>query len=530
MRSHASTSPALESIPIRKNLVVLSGYGVSVDVEHGRLRLCDGTGPARRQAQVSKATCGLKRLVILGHSGTVSLKALRWLRDIKASVVQIDADGQLVFASTPLTEGLTPLRRAQVLVAASQTGLEIVRGLLADKLTGQAEVAAQIGATGTAAKIGNWSTTLEDADDLQAMARVEAHAARAYWDAWSPVELSFAQRDLRKIPAHWTTFGSRQSPVSGSPRSAANPANAILNYLYAILEAETRIALLTVGLDPGLGLLHADLASRDSLACDVMEAARPQVDAWLLAFLRQTHFARADFFERPDGTIRITSRITSMLAETSPQWARAIAPVAERVASTIMRGPGRTKGIRLRKGALPTPLTQAARSAGRPTPVQGRDRKLPTPKAAPPRACSECGKPIRSGMRRFCSDECYEAYKSEVDIPRLAKAGVARLSSLRAEGADPSHGGEAGRKRGQSNKRRAMERAEWATQGKDLETEKNRFLRDILPALKDLSLGRIMKATGFSRRYASLVRRGLYVPHPIHYERLCGLVRTLVEQ
>src|SRR5207253_9221064 len=61
-----------------------------------------------------------------------------------------------------------------------------------------------------------------------------------------------------------------------SPRSAATPAHALLNYLYALLEVEARVACLTVGLDPGLGVLHADLRSRDSLACDVMEAARSE--------------------------------------------------------------------------------------------------------------------------------------------------------------------------------------------------------------------------------------------------------------
>jgi hypothetical protein len=44
-----------------------------------------------------------------------------------------------------------------------------------------------------------------------------------------------------------------------------NPANALLNYLYAILEAEARIAILSMGLDPGMGVLHADLKARDSL-------------------------------------------------------------------------------------------------------------------------------------------------------------------------------------------------------------------------------------------------------------------------
>lgn len=216
-----------------------------------------------------------------------------------------------------------------------------------------------------------------------------------------------------------------------------------------------------------------------------------------------------------------------MLAETSPQWVRAVAPVAERVASTIMRDRGRTNGLRLRKGALPTPLTQTNRSAGRPTARQGREANPSTLLTPLPKACPECGKPIRSGKRRFCSDQCYKAYKSEVDIPRLAKAGVAKLSKLRAEGADPSHGGEARRKRSLSNKRRAKERAEWAKEGRDLETEKNRFLKDILPDMKDVPLGRIMKATGFSRRYASLVRRGLYVPHPVHYERLSGLIHAV---
>lgn len=61
-----------------------------------------------------------------------------------------------------------------------------------------------------------------------------------------------------------------------------NPPNAILNYLYAILEAEARLAIAALGLDPGLGFLHFDTRTRDSLACDVLEPVRPEVDAYLL--------------------------------------------------------------------------------------------------------------------------------------------------------------------------------------------------------------------------------------------------------
>jgi len=524
MQSHPRPDSRPESIPPRKGIVVLTGYGLKVAVEHGRLFLADGLGSRRRSVRLSKATCGLKRLVILGHSGTVSLEALRWLRDVKAAVVQIDADGQLVLASAPLTEGLTHLRRAQVLAAGNETGIRIVRRLLADKVAGQADVAEGAGKLVAARTIRALVQRLSEASDIGAVAGIESKAAQAYWEALADTPVRFARRDERKVPEHWCAFGLRKSPLTGSPRNAANPANAILNYLYAILEAETRVALLTVGLDPGLGLMHADQVSRDSLACDVMETLRPTVDSWLLGYLAAAHFAKSDFFERPDGTVRLTSRLTAVLAETASVWARAVGPAAEWVATELVRGTAQKRGMGLRKGALPTPLTQANRSAGRPTPARGRKAKPSTFKVALPRACSECGKPIRSGTRRFCSERCYQAYKTEVGMPRFAKAGMARLSKLRAEGADPSHGGEVGRKRGASNARRARERSIWKALGLDVNQEKERFKRDILPRIQDVPLSRIMKATGFSRRYASLARRGLYTPHPVHYDALATLV------
>jgi hypothetical protein len=95
---------------------------------------------------------------------------------------------------------------------------------------------------------------------------------------------------------------------------------------------------------------------------------------------------------------------------------------------------------------------------------------------------------------------------------------------LHSELIDPSPGDETARKRGKSNSRRAAERAEWKKLGLDLEKEKERYLRDILPKLKDFSIMDIRRDTGFSPRYASLIRRGLYVPHPAHYEALRNLV------
>ena len=80
-----------------------------------------------------------------------------------------------------------------------------------------------------------------------------------------------------------------------------------MNYLYAILESESRLALATLGLDPGIGVLHNDLRSRDSLACDLMEPVRPKVDELLLQLLTG-QLRREWFFEQRDGNCRLIAR------------------------------------------------------------------------------------------------------------------------------------------------------------------------------------------------------------------------------
>src|SRR5436189_70661 len=83
------------------------------------------------------------------------------------------------------------------------------------------------------------------------------------------------------------------------------PANALLNYLYTLLEAETTLALHAAGLDPGIGIWHRDERGRDSLTLDIMEAARPTVDAHILQLLTTGRFRRSDFHETRRGTCRI---------------------------------------------------------------------------------------------------------------------------------------------------------------------------------------------------------------------------------
>src|SRR5262249_35223559 len=115
---------------------------------------------------------------------------------------------------------------------------------------------------------------LTRATTIDSIRFLEAQAGHAYWSAWRALPINFPRIDVRRVPDH---FGTRLSPLSGSPRLAANPPNAILNYLYAVLESEARLAATARGLDPGLrGVWHVDSCKRDGWACDLMERVRAE--------------------------------------------------------------------------------------------------------------------------------------------------------------------------------------------------------------------------------------------------------------
>ena len=79
------------------------------------------------------------------------------------------------------------------------------------------------------------------------------------------------------------------------------------------------LALANLGLDPGLGLgLHTDTPNRDSVAFDVLEPIRPEIEEWVLSWVRREPLRRSDFFETPNGNCRLMSHLCTKLSEAAP--------------------------------------------------------------------------------------------------------------------------------------------------------------------------------------------------------------------
>lgn len=497
---HDGKSPAL--ILPRHGVLTVSGYGIRIYVDRGHLTIEDGIGPDRRKARLPRVGHGLRRLVLIGSDGFVSLAALRWLADQDASFVMLERDGAVIATTGPVHPSDARLRRAQALACQSDLGLRIARELIDEKLSRQEALARDaLGNPKAGEAIASARTALTNAGTFENIRYVEAQGGHAYWSAWRSVPVMFPRIDLPRIPDHWRVFGSRMSPPTKSPRLAGNPPNAILNFLYAILEAETRLAVAALGLDPGLGFLHMDTPTRDSLACDVMEPVRPQIDGYLLNWITREAFRRKWFFEQRDGNCRLMSSFAARLSETAQTWAHAVFPIAERVSREVWL----TRPKRMRSFLPATRLTGSHKRAAKGVPLSQTDVETPRP----PAVCRICGASIKFG-RIYCGSCNVTA--SREGLIEAAKLGrvIAHSPEVLARQAEKQHQHNAAAKAWNPSNQ-----PEWLTE--------EVYREQIQPRLASIPVGVIASALDVSQPYATHLRKGKYVPHPRHWLGLAKL-------
>lgn len=225
-----------------------------------------------------------------------------------------------------------------------------------------------------------------------------------------------------------------------------------------------------------------------------------------LAHLRAPRLAR-------DGTPPKSHESSQRHSQLSlcPRWASAVAPIAEWLAGDLFAG--HRKRTNRSPRPLPTPLTQARRSAGR---GGVRFRSAESAKSRthfPRKTCVVCGADLQKRRHRYCMS-CRPVQAREA----VSKAHEV-LRTRRLAGNDPAHGGETARRRGKRNS--AALRANFAWERKQSGTfDPGTFAREIQPKLAKVSLAEMIGATGLSRPYCAMIRRGARVPHPRHWEAL----------
>jgi CRISPR-associated endonuclease Cas1 len=523
-------TPLYPPLQVRAGVLVVDGFGISLRVLYGKLRVEDGLGRQRRSLVLDRAGSGLERLVLIGKAGSLTLEAMAWLRAIGAALVQIGRDGEVLAHSVPLGYEGHPIRRAQALAVTNGLDLAIARDLIASKLDGQRRNLVRI-CPGELREFDLLRSALSALCSIEHVRAIEANAAALYFRAWRSVQIRFRERDRVRIPPRWMRLDSRASVLTGAPRAATSPINALRNYLFACLESEARLALLAHGLDPAIGVLHADQRNRDSAALDAMEPVRADVDAFLLDMLDDRIFTARDFGELPNGVCRIAAPLTHELALTLPHWRECLRPIAARLAQTF-------REALVNKGAAPrtlaanggnkrrsvpgperSPLLATPRKASQPLPYATRAWRKPTLEAPPanPIVCAMCGEPVLKRRRRHC-ETCMPKARREHGLRAIATARKA-LAAQADAGNDPRRSAAVNRARGAAISEAHHRNSRWAREHPG-RREEAWFKREIAPKLDAFSLRELAEATGLSLAACSQIRSGSKVPHPRHWEAL----------
>ena len=110
-------------------------------------------------------------------------------------------------------------------------------------------------------------------------------------------------------------------------RPPEDPVNALLSLCYTLLHYEMVREAEVIGLDPTIGFYHQFEYGRESLACDLVEVFRPEVDRFVWKIFRERIFAERDFScedERPGCYLKKNSR--SRFYPLYEEWAQEMRP------------------------------------------------------------------------------------------------------------------------------------------------------------------------------------------------------------
>ena len=170
--------------------------------------------------------------------------------------------------------------------------MAIARYLIGTKLAGQADVARWSWRAASAAE-----TITRIGGDLVEHRRSRRSASSkrppptSTGGPGSPSRLEFIGRDDDKVPlTGGASRGGDRRVNPGTARNATDPAQRSFQLDLSTGRGGGKFGHLALGLDPGLGILHADMRNRDGFVLDLIESCRPIADRYVARLVEGIRF------------------------------------------------------------------------------------------------------------------------------------------------------------------------------------------------------------------------------------------------
>lgn len=256
-----------------------------------------------RETKLRVPLHNLDGIVCLGWDIGASAQLMAACAEAGVTLSFCSPHGKFLAAATGFASGNVLLRRTQYRLADDDAACAVIaRQIVAAKISNSRvsllraardrpdePVAAQFGSA--AQWLGHRIDAVMRESSLDIIRGIEGDSAAAYFDC---------------MPSLLTTNDPTLRMNGRSRRPPLDPVNALLSFLYALLNHDCRSALAACGLDPAVGFLHRDRPGRASLALDLMEEFRPVLaDRLALSLLNRKQLDGADFNRQENGAVAL---------------------------------------------------------------------------------------------------------------------------------------------------------------------------------------------------------------------------------
>jgi len=333
---------------------LLSGYNIHIGVDDGKLIIKDGRDWEKEPTEIiiKPKFVDYDHIILYGHSGNISLSAIKWLMKQKVSINVLDYDGTLLSSMDP-PQSKTGLVRLAQYRAYNEQRIDIAREIIRTKLIRTRDMfdwlLARYPDLSHKKDLCNFEKTLEDlkrTEKIKDIMGIEGITARHFWDA------------IGQIFPDKFDFETRGYGRTNRPLGAVDPINALFNYGYSILESHCRRAIYSANLDPYIGFLHETRVTKEPLVYDLQEPFRWLVDLTIIQALENNLFHKKDFIRtedyiirlRPDGAKKLVEELDNTFSQTvkykgyNQQWGMVIQVKAQELSNYLV---SKQKGIDL---------------------------------------------------------------------------------------------------------------------------------------------------------------------------------------
>ena len=314
-----------------KTGLILTGNGLSINVDKGRLIVKDGFTHYPQKASRFEFFRGAldipPRIVVVDGNGSISIDAIDWLNDQKVDLIRLAYGGRIQSIMTANGYAADPKlvewqRKAQ---SDEQARLKFAVPLIKKKieetivtLEEYLPVSPSRAKAIARAEIALSELRNNSAKSVGELLAIEGNVAQGYFYAWRALDLKWKSTKAYPIPDEWCKYFSRSSLFKErqriANRNATHPVNAMLNYVYGMLENRVRVEVIAEGHDPNIGVMHnRNLADRHSFVFDRMEPLRPVADRTVLNLVKTETFSGADFQIQSNGVVRLNPELARRL-------------------------------------------------------------------------------------------------------------------------------------------------------------------------------------------------------------------------